>query len=390
MPTLTARTLITAIGSVAYPAITIGPTGLIEDISTDASIVSDKTLTPTFLDIHIHGAAGHDVMLASPGDLSRIQRFLARRGTSHFLPTTVTASIDDTLAALDRLAAAIASPTPEDEATPIGIHLEGPFLSHAKRGVHPAELLQRPSIELFDRFQQAARGHIRLLTIAPELPWSDELIGHATASGVRVSLGHTNATLEETREGVQGMFNVISGHPQPSLGMLSETHTFNAMRPLDHREPGVLGFVLDQPVFAELICDGIHVAPELVSLWLRLKGEKAILVTDAISATGMPDGPYLLARLPVTVANGRASLTAAPETLAGSVLTLDRAVSNLQKFTGCTLETAVRCASSQPATLLGLEETIASLRAGQPASFNQYSADGQLEATYRYGQRLPI
>jgi N-acetylglucosamine-6-phosphate deacetylase len=389
MPTLTARTLITAIGSIAYPAIAVGPTGLIEDISTDASITSDKILTPTFLDIHIHGAAGYDVMLASPRDLSRIQRFLARRGTSHYLPTTVTASSDDTLAALDRLGAAIESPTPGDEAEPIGIHLEGPFLSHAKRGVHPAELLQHPSIELFDRFQQAARGHIRLLTIAPELPWSDELIGHATGSGVRVSLGHTNATLEETREGVQGMFNAISGQPQPSFDRLSATHTFNAMRPLDQREPGVLGFVLDQPVFAELICDGIHVAPELVRLWLRLKQERAILVTDAISATGMPDGPYMLAGLPVTVSEGRASLSGAPETLAGSVLTLDRAVSNLRKFTGCTLETAVRCASSQPATLLGLEDTIASLRPGQPASFNQYGADGQLEATYLYGQRLP-
>lgn len=376
MPTLTARTLITAIGSVACPVITVGRDGLIEDISSDASTRSEAVLTPTFLDIHTHGAAGYDVMDATPRGLGQMQRFLARRGTGHYLPTTVTASVDETLGALDRLASAIESPTPEDEATPVGIHLEGPFLSHAKHGVHPTELLQRPSIELFDRFQQAARGHIRLLTLAPEVPGAVDLIAHATSLGIRISLGHTNATAAEARTAIKA-------------GASSATHTFNAMRPLDHREPGVLGVVLDtSSLFAELICDGIHVAPELVRLWLKLKGERAILVTDAISATGMPDGAYMLAGLPVTVANGRASLTDAPATLAGSVLTLDRAVANLQTFTGCTLEQAVRCASSHPATLLGLEATIASLRPGQPASFNQYTADGRLEATYLRGRRL--
>ena len=161
------------------------------------------------------------------------------------------------------------------------------------------------------------------------------------------------------------------------------------MRPFDHREPGVLGVVLDnQSLYSELICDGIHVAPAAVRLWLRLKAEKAILVTDAISATGMPDGPYTLAGVPITVANGKACVTAAPDTLAGSVLTLDRAVSNLQAFTNCPLEEAVRCASSHPAQLLGLSDTIASLRPGQPASFNQYSPDGRLEATYLRGKRI--
>ena len=377
MPTLTARTLITAIGSIAYPAIEFDSAGIITDISTDATIRSEFILTPTFLDIHIHGAAGHDVMHADPAGLRRTQQFLARKGTSHYLPTTVTAPIDNTLRALEALARALETPTPADEAQPIGIHLEGPFLSHAKRGVHPAELLQKPSIELFEQFQQAARGHIKLLTIAPENSGALDLIRHATSLGVRVSLGHTNATAAQTLAAI-------------AAGASSTTHTFNAMRPLDHREPGVLGVVLDDPnLFAELICDGIHVAPELVRLWLRLKGERAILVTDAISATGMPDGPTTLAGLPVTVANGKAFLTEAPETLAGSVLTLDRAVANLQNFTGCPLEEAVRCASSHPAALLGLSESIASLRVGQPASFNQYTPDRRLEATYLYGRRLP-
>jgi len=222
MPTLTARTLITALGSIAYPAIEIDSAGLITGIETDPSIVSDAILTPTFLDIHIHGAAGHDVMHSSPNDLGEIQRFLAARGTSHYLPTTVTAPVDDTLRSLEALADAIERETPANEATPIGIHLEGPFLSHAKRGVHSTALLQPPSIPLFDRFFEAARGHIRVLTIAPETPGALDLIAHATGLGVRVSLGHTNAT---SREAILAI----------TAGAVSATHTFNAMRPLDHR-----------------------------------------------------------------------------------------------------------------------------------------------------------
>ncbi len=381
MPTLTARTLITALGTVAYPAIAIDAAGLIAGISSDPTIRSESILTPTFLDIHIHGGAGHDVMHASPAELSVLQRFLATRGTAHYLPTTVTASIDTTLHALEALAAAIEQPTPANEATPIGIHLEGPFLSHAKRGVHPGDLLQRPSIELFDRFQQAARGHVRLLTLAPELPWAGDLIEHAITTGVRVSLGHTNATYEETEEAL----HLPTSAP---LALISATHTFNAMHPLDHREPGILGFVLDQPVYSELICDGIHVHPLLVRLWLRLKEDHAILVTDGISATGMPDGEYQLGSFAVTVRDRRCSLITNPETLAGSVLTLDQAVANLRRFTGCDLETAVRCASSHPAALLGLSDTLGSLREGQPASFNQYSASGRLEATWIRGERV--
>ena len=376
MPPLTAKTLITAIGTIEYPVIEVDAAGLITDISSDPSIRSEAILTPTFLDVHIHGAAGHDVMDCSLAGLGEVQRFLARRGTGHYLPTTVTAGIDDTLRALESLAAAIERPTPGDEATPIGIHLEGPFLSHAKRGVHLTELLQQPSIELFDRFQQAAHGHIRLITVAPELPGALEMISYATAQGVRASLGHTNATAAEATAGIKA-------------GATSATHTFNAMRSMEGREPGVLGVVLDdQNLYAELICDGIHVAPIMVRMWLRLKGERAILMTDGISATGMPDGPYVLAGVPITVADGKASVTDAPGTLAGSVLTMDRAVANLQAFTGCALETAVRAASSQPASMLGVADTIASLRVGQPANFNQFSADGRLQATYLRGVRL--
>jgi N-acetylglucosamine-6-phosphate deacetylase len=392
MPTLTARTLITAIGTVSYPVIEVDSAGLITDISSDPGIRSQAILTPTFLDIHIHGAVGFDVMSASPAGMRSMERFLASRGTAHFLPTTVTAPVEDTLKALDCLADSIEAPIQADAATPIGIHLEGPFLSHAKRGVHPPDLLQRPSIALFDRFQEAARGRIKLLTLAPELagtrdanPEALALIGHAAAQGVRVSLGHTDATAAQAEAAIQA-------------GAVSTTHLFNAMRPLSARDPGIVGVALDSPeLYSELICDGIHVDPLLVRLWLRLKGDHAILITDAMAATGMPDGDYKLGLLDVSVSsaggvNGiaRASLRNAPETLAGSVLTLDRAVENLRTFTQCDLATAVRCASSQPAAMLGLADTLSSVRVGQPANLNEFTSDGRLQTTYLRGLRVDL
>ena len=140
-------------------------------------------------------------------------------------------------------------------AKPLGIHLEGPFLSHSKRGVHPSEYLQEPTIELLQRFWEAARGHIVLMTVAPELPGAIPFIQEAVRLGIRVSLGHSNATTQEAQAGV-------------AAGAISATHTFNAMRALDHREPGLLGVVLDDAnLYAELICDGIHVDPLLVRLF---------------------------------------------------------------------------------------------------------------------------
>jgi len=377
--TLAARRLITASEVIEYPRITLDKEGYITSIEHDAAPRSEETtLTSTFFDIHTHGGANHDVMDATPEAIAAVNRFHGTHGVSHYLPTTVTAPIEKTLAALDGIACAIAvSPDPH-RARPVGIHLEGPFISHAKRGVHPPANILPPDITLFDRFQQAARGNIRLITIAPEIPGAIELIRHCTAQGVRVSLGHSNALAAEARAGIEA-------------GARSATHTYNAMRPLDHREPGILGVVLDlESLFAEIICDGIHVAPELIRLWLKAKGpERAILVTDGMSAAGMPDGDYMLGTFPVKVANGRAlaaeDLARGKETLAGSVLTLDRAVENLQRFTGASLEIAARLASRNPATMLGLEETVASIAPGQPANFNVFDAAGTLKKTLLQG-----
>jgi N-acetylglucosamine-6-phosphate deacetylase len=378
---LTARRLYDGSRLVDHPIVVVED-GRIASISTrsesaapaGAPIIDfpEATLAPAFFDIHIHGAAGHDAMEATPEALGAIGTFLATRGTAQFLATTVTAPLDATLAAVSRLAKIIARPAAEGAARPLGIHLEGPFLSHAKRGVQPAEHLLAPDIAIFDRLCDAAEGHVRLITLAPELPGAAELAAHATARGVRVSLGHSNATAAETRAAI-------------AAGAVSATHTFNAMRPLDHREPGILGTVLTcDTLFAELICDGIHSMPELTKLWWRAKGpERAILVTDAMSATGMPDGKYRLGGLTVQVANGRAM---SDGVLAGSVLTLDRALVNFLAFTGATLEEGLRLITRNPAQLTGFGEEAGALAAGGPANLVAVGSEGTLAASFLNGR----
>lgn len=332
----------------------------------------DGTITAGFFDIHFHGVAGQDVMHASPGGFREIDRVLASAGVTLYLPTTVTASLDITLSALERMANDIdAEPLPGSSQA-VGIHIEGPFLSHAKRGMHPAEHLLSPSTKILDRFWEAARGKICLMTIAPELPGALETIQHATALGIRCSMGHSMATRAEAIAGI-------------SSGAVSATHTFNAMRGFDHREPGILGIVLDNDnLYADLICDGLHVAPEAVRLWLKAKGpERAILITDCLSAAGRPDGTYMAGDTVVHV-EGDACRTDAG-VLAGSVITLDRAVANLRKFAGVELPTAARTASINPARMLGFPEPLVP---GAPADFNVYDSGGSRRQCFIRGVRV--
>lgn len=334
------------------------------DSSTQVIEFKGATLAPAFLDVHTHGAAGHDIMEATPEALAAMSGLIASRGVGGFLATTVTAPEDDTLRALEGLARLIKEPTEPGHARMLGIHLEGPFLSHSKRGVHPDGELREPSIALFDRMYEAAGGHVHLMTLAPELPGALELARHAAQRGVRISIGHSAATSAEARAAIDA-------------GAASATHTFNAMRPLDHREPGILGTVLtDDRIFAEIICDGIHTAPEMVKLWWRAKGpERALLVTDAMAAAGMPDGKYKLGGIDVDVANNRAM---ADGVLAGSVLTLDRALSNLVEFTGAPVLDALRPLTINPATMTGLTTEAGKLEVGGIASFVAVDNHGKL------------
>ncbi|MDE3199607.1 MAG: N-acetylglucosamine-6-phosphate deacetylase [Acidobacteriota bacterium] len=345
-----------------------------ESLPTSAQHIDlpNATLAPSFFDVHIHGAAGHDVMEGTPDALNAVGSFLATRGTASYLATTVTATVDATLRAVEGIAKRIASAPIPGQAQPIGIHLEGPFLSHAKRGVHPPDLLLAPDISLFDRIFDAAEGRVRLITLAPELPGAAELAAHASARGVRVSVGHSDATAADTKKTI-------------GAGAVSATHTFNAMRPLDHREPGILGTVLtNKSLFAELICDGIHTAPELVQLWWSAKGpERGILITDGMSATGMSDGTYQLGGFSVEVAHGRAM---ANGVLAGSVLTLDRALTNFILFTGASLDDGLRLLTANPAAMTGLTEHSGAITAGGAANLVAVDDSGGLLASFVQGK----
>jgi len=346
------------------------------DVAKDG--LADAILVPGFVDIHMHGGAGLDVMRAGLGELPHLNQFLTTHGVTGYFPTTVAAPLDHTCVALERLADAIearqTSPAANGDgiqARPLGIHLEGPFLSHKRRGVHPPEYLVEPTLQVFERLWQAARGHVRMMTIAPELPGALEVIAEAARRKVCVSIGHSDAELEGARAGVRA-------------GARHATHTFNAMRPLDHRDPGILGEVLtDGQLSADIIADGIHLAPEVVQIFLREKGlERSVLITDAMAAAGMPDGTYQLGPIQVEVKDGKCMKDG---TLAGSVLTMDRAVRNVTQFAGWTLQHAVRAATLNAARAVGLAQH-GHLSPGAEANVVVLNRDGEVKKTMVHGR----
>jgi N-acetylglucosamine-6-phosphate deacetylase len=316
---------------------------------------ADQIAIPGFIDVHIHGAGGHDVMEGTGSALRSITRKVSEYGTTSIVATTVTASTDATLRAVEGIAGYITQQheTDEPHADVLGIHFEGPFISKERRGVHPAEWIQLPSAETLSRFLKAAAGNARILTIAPEVLGAGPCIDAAREAGLVVSIGHTDATYEQARAAM-------------ARGAHSATHVYNAMRPFSHRDPGVIGAVLTTPeVNAELIADGVHVEQAAMKLLLLAKGaEHVTLVSDGLSATGMPDGKYMLGGFEVTVSGG--VCRNAEGTLAGSTLTLDRALRNIVAL-GISLPDAVRMLTLNPAVLLGIEYKKGSLRVGADA-----------------------
>src|SRR5262249_15372555 len=324
-------------------------------------------------DVHIHGASGHDVMEHDDAAIAAIERHMLRHGVTSYLSTTVTAPLKRTLTALQHLGRQISNrPSYPDRSRPLGIHLEGPFISHARRGVHPTEHLLEPSVNLFDRFWQASEGTIRMMTIAPELSAAQEVIGYASGLGVRASMGHSDATYDETCAAIEAG----AGHA---------THVFNAMRPLNHRDPGILGAVLTEDrISADIIADGLHLAPSIVKLFLAAKGpDHAILITDAISATGMPDGRYSLGEIEV---EGKGARCDYQGKLAGSVLTLDHAVRNVMTFAEWSLQQAVQLVTLNPARLLGIHDQRGMIAAGHVADLVVLTPEGKVVKTIAEGR----
>jgi len=315
----------------------------------------EKIAAPGFVDVHIHGAGGHDVMEGTVEALRTVAKTVAAHGTTSFVATTVTADPDAIVRASEGISKYIAvQPRAEDcHAEVLGVHFEGPFISPVRRGVHPTEWLKLPSAELLERFVNAAGGHALILTIAPELLGAIPCIDAAIKAGLVVGIGHTDATYEQARLAI-------------AHGAHHAVHVYNAMRPFTHRDSGVIGAVLTTPeVTAELIADGVHVDETAMRLLLQAKSAAGvILISDGISATGMPDGKYMLGQFEVTVSGG--ICRNAEGKLAGSTLTLDRALRNVVKL-GTPLAHALQMLSLNPATMLGIEFKKGSLRAGADA-----------------------
>lgn len=325
--------------------------------STDTiEIPDDWIVLPGFIEPHIHGAVGADVMDDADGALDTLAAHLPREGVTSFLATTISnppSRIEHTLERVRRRAHKVGS------ARILGVHLEGPFISVEKAGAQPIESICLPQIELFDKWQKISGGSIRIVTLAPEVPGASQLIAHLRDCGVQPSIGHSSCSAEVAARAIRD-------------GATRGTHLFNMMAPLYHKAPGGSCALLNSMVVRnELILDGIHVRPPMVQLAFRMLGpHKMMAVTDSIRAKGLGDGEYDLGGQRVQVYGGVAHLAGgAPDTYAGSILAFDQGFRNLLEFTGCTIADAVAMTSTNSAEDLGVSGSKGWLMPGYDADF---------------------
>jgi N-acetylglucosamine-6-phosphate deacetylase len=320
------------------------------DAGADVLAADGLVAMPGFVDLHVHGAVGVDVMDADPDGLARMARFLAGHGVTAWLPATMTATGPATERALEAVRAT-AGPV-EGGATVLGAYLEGPYLNPARAGAQAPALIRPAGRDEAGRLLDL--GVVRILVLAPEVEENRWLVAEAVTRGVTVSAGHTDATYDQALRAVAD-------------GVRHVTHAFNAMRPLGHREPGMLGAALVTPELrCELIADNVHVHPAAMRLLVQAKGpEGVVLVSDAMRATGLPEGAYPMGDRPAFSMDGAIRL--ADGTLAGSVLTLDRALHNLQAATGRPLAELWPAASRNAAQAIGVDDAKGSLEPGKDA-----------------------
>ena len=306
-------------------------------------------VSPGFIDIHTHGAMGHDIMDSNCEGIKVMSESFVAYGVTGFLATTMTMDWDRIEGALSTIEKAMAE---TKGSKVLGCHLEGPFISPQNAGAQNSNFIQNPDFRLIENYKEL----IKVVTIAPELENAECFIKECVDSHIIISIGHSCGTYEDTINAIRN-------------GARSITHTFNAMTPLNHREPGIVGGAMcSNEVYCELIADNIHVHPAVQRILLQSKGiDKVILVTDSMRACGMGNGCYELGGQSVVVENNSARLENG--TLAGSILTIDSALRNFKMNTGISIMEAVRTVTENPAKLLGMEDTIGSIGVGKYSDF---------------------
>ncbi|ABY91503.1 N-acetylglucosamine-6-phosphate deacetylase [Thermoanaerobacter sp. X514] len=325
-----------------------------KNLSTNDAEVIDlkgKKIVPGFIDIHIHGGVGHDTMDATYEALNAISIHLAKHGVTSFCATTMTMDVPYILNALKNINETMKKGT--GGAQILGAYVEGPFISKEHKGAQDEKYIIQPDKELFDKFLEVSGDNIKVVALAPEKDPDGSFVEHVTKKGVKVSLGHTNATYEEMKNGVDH-------------GATIAVHTYNGMKGLHHREPGALGEVfLDDRIYSEVISDFIHTHPASVKILIKIKGtDKVILISDAMPACGLGDGEYIFGGQKVLVKEGVAKLENG--SLAGSTLTLDKALANIT-FLGVPLFEACKMASLNPAKAIGVDNRKGSIKVGKDA-----------------------
>ena len=329
---------------------------LIAETSGDSIVLdaADCYVIPGLVDVHFHGCVGEDFSDATREGLQRIADFELSEGVTYITPTSMTLSEETLTEICKNVAAHRAECTSGAEV--VGAHLEGPFLSYAKRGAQNADFLRDPDADMLARLQEASGGCVKLMTMAPEQPGGLEFISKAAELGVTVSVGHTTADYDTAMAAF-------------AAGASHATHLYNGMPPIHHRAPAVIGAAFDSPgVRAEIICDGIHIHPAMIRLTFRLFGaERMVLISDSLRATGMPDGQYPFGGQEIEVHGNRATIVGHPETLAGSVTSLMGCMKQAIGM-GIPVADAVRAATYNPACAIGIDDRAGTLDIGKEAS----------------------
>lgn len=339
----------------------------------DVVDASGKRIVPGFIDVHTHGAVGVDVNGATAEDLEKIGRFFAGNGTTSWLCSVLTDTVEQTQWCIGQFKAHKAGDQPTAEL--LGIHLEGPFLASEYKGAMPEHLLRRGDPDLLRSYQERAEGNIRYITVSPEVEGVVDLIPEVKKLGIVPAIGHSGASYERSMEAI-------------AAGAEACTHTFNAMGLFHQHRPAIMGAVLESDVYCEMICDGRHLHPAAVRMLIKTKGlDRVVAITDSIMAAGLPDGKYHLGVNEVVVEDGDAKL-ADTGVRAGSTLTQDTALRNLIAFTGRPIEELLPALSENPARLIGVFDRKGSIADGKDADLVVLDGENRVDMVFCRGRML--